>query len=376
MKILVTGAAGFIGFHTSKQLLERGDTVIGLDNFNDYYDVSLKESRAAVLDNYDHFKMARIDLADRDAMEALFAEEQFDKVINLAAQAGVRYSIENPHSYIDSNVVGFLNILEGCRHHNVKHLTYASSSSVYGANTTMPFSIHQNVDHPLALYGATKKANELMAHTYSNLYNLPTTGLRFFTVYGFLFTKNIIEGKPIDVFNYGKHKRDFTYIDDIVEGVIRTSDHTATPNENWDPATPDPGTSRAPYRLYNIGNQQPVELMDYIGALEDCLGKKAEMNMLPLQPGDVPDTWADTQDLADDVGYQPSTPIDVGVRNFVEWYLEFYRIESSPHATRPTFQPGRRWRSTIKTTCAASTCTSCSSGTRNVRCATAYRRTT
>ncbi len=284
MKILVTGAAGFIGFHTAKQLLERGDTVVGLDNFNDYYDVKLKESRAAVLDNYDAFTMARIDLADRAAMEALFAKEKFDKVINLAAQAGVRYSIENPHSYIDSNIVGFLNILEGCRHNDVQHLTYASSSSVYGANTTMPFSIHQNVDHPLALYGATKKANELMAHTYSNLYNLPTTGLRFFTVYGpwgrpdmalFLFTRAIIEGKPIDVFNYGKHKRDFTYIDDIVEGVVRTSDNTATPNENWDPATPDPGTSMAPYRLYNIGNQQPVELMDYIGARREVLRKRS-----------------------------------------------------------------------------------------------------
>jgi UDP-glucuronate 4-epimerase len=345
LKILVTGAAGFIGFHTAKQLLERGDTVVGLDNFNDYYDVRLKESRAAVLDNYDAFSMVRIDLADRPAMEALFAKEKFDKVINLAAQAGVRYSIENPHSYIDSNIVGFLNILEGCRHNDVQHLTYASSSSVYGANTTMPFSIHQNVDHPLALYGATKKANELMAHTYSNLYNLPTTGLRFFTVYGpwgrpdmalFLFTRAIIEGKPIDaiiegkpidVFNYGKHKRDFTYIDDIVEGVVRTSDNTATPNENWDAAKPDPGTSRAPYRIYNIGNQQPVELMDYIGAVEKCLGKEAEKNLLPLQPGDVPDTWADTQALADDVGYQPSTPIETGVKNFVEWYLEFYKDE-------------------------------------------------
>ena len=336
MKILVTGAAGFIGFHTAKQLLERGDTVVGLDNFNDYYDVNLKESRAAVLDNYDGFSMARIDLADRPAMEALFAKEKFEKVINLSAQAGVRYSIENPHSYIDSNIVGFLHILEGCRHHDVQHLTYASSSSVYGANTTMPFSIHQNVDHPLALYGATKKANELMAHTYSNLYNLPTTGLRFFTVYGpwgrpdmalFLFTRAIIEGKTIDVFNYGKHKRDFTYIDDIVEGVVRTSDNTATPNENWDAANPDPGTSMAPYRLYNIGNQQPVELMDYIGAVEKCLGKEAEKNLLPLQPGDVPDTWADTQALADDVGYQPSTPIETGVKNFVEWYLEFYKDE-------------------------------------------------
>ena len=336
MKILVTGAAGFIGFHAAKQLLNRGDTVVGLDNFNDYYDVSLKESRAAVLDGYDSFSMHRIDLADRDAIESMFKKEQFDKVVHLAAQAGVRYSIENPHSYIQSNIVGMLHILEGCRHHKVKHLVYASSSSIYGSNTAMPFSIHQNVDHPLALYGATKKANELMAHTYSNLYELPTTGLRFFTVYGpygrpdmalFLFTKNILAGKPIDVFNYGKHRRDFTYIDDIVEGVIRTLDHTATANPDWDPADPDPGTSCVPYRIYNIGNQQPVELMDYIGVIEDCLGKKAEMNLLPLQDGDVPDTWADTKDLASDVGYQPSTSIEVGVKNFVEWYLEFYPSE-------------------------------------------------
>ena len=336
MKILVTGAAGFIGFSTAKQLLERGETVVGLDNFNDYYDVSLKEARAAILDGFDGFSMARIDLADRDAMEALFAKEKFDKVVHLAAQAGVRYSIENPHAYIDSNIVGTLHILEGCRHNEVEHLVYASSSSVYGANTTMPFSIHQNVDHPLALYGATKKANELMAHTYSNLYGLPTTGLRFFTVYGpfgrpdmalFMFTKNIIEGKPIDVFNYGNHKRDFTYIDDIVEGVIRTMDHTAQPNEDWNPASPDPGTSMAPYRLYNIGNQQPVELMDYIAAIENCLGKKAEKNLLPLQQGDVPDTWADTEDLVADVAYQPSTPIKTGVKNFVDWYLEFYKDE-------------------------------------------------
>ena len=334
MKILVTGAAGFIGFHTAKQLLDRGDTVVGLDNFNDYYDVNLKEARAAVLDPYEHFKMVRMDLADRAGIEALFQVEKFDRVIHLAAQAGVRYSIENPHSYIDSNIVGTLHILEGCRHNDVEHLVYASSSSVYGANTAMPFSIHQNVDHPLALYGATKKANELMAHTYSNLYQLPTTGLRFFTVYGpygrpdmalFMFTKNILEGKPIDVFNYGNHKRDFTYIDDIVEGVIRTMDNTATPNASWDAAKPDPGTSMAPYRIYNIGNQNPVELMDYIGAIEKCLGKEAEKNLLPLQPGDVPDTWADTQDLADDVGYQPNTPIDVGVRKFVEWYLDFYK---------------------------------------------------
>ena len=336
MKILVTGAAGFIGFHTAKQLLQRGETVVGLDNFNDYYDVSLKESRAAILDDFDNFKMLRIELADRDAMEALFETEQFEKVVHLAAQAGVRYSIENPHAYISSNIVGTLHILEGCRHHKVEHLVYASSSSVYGANTTMPFSVHQNVDHPLALYGATKKANELMAHTYSNLYALPTTGLRFFTVYGpwgrpdmalFLFTKAIIEGKPIDVFNYGKHKRDFTYIDDIVNGVIHCMDHTAQINEDWDAANPDPGTSMAPYRLYNIGNQQPVELMDYIGAIEDCLGKKAEKNLLPLQAGDVPNTWADTEALANDVGYQPSTSIEVGVRNFVEWYLEFYKDE-------------------------------------------------
>ena len=336
MKILVTGAAGFIGFHTSQQLLDRGDTVVGLDNFNDYYDVAHKEARAAILDDYDSFRMVRIDLADRYSMEDLFAKEGFDKVIHLAAQAGVRYSIENPHSYIDSNIIGTLHILEGCRHHKVEHLTYASSSSVYGANTTMPFSIHQNVDHPLALYGATKKANELMAHTYSNLYDLPTTGLRFFTVYGpwgrpdmalFMFTRNILEGKSIDVFNYGNHKRDFTYIDDIVEGVIRTSDHTAKPNEDWNPAHPDPGTSRAPYRIYNIGNQQPVELMDYIGAIEESIGKKAEMNLLPLQPGDVPDTWADTSDLATDVGYQPNTPIKEGVKNFVDWYLDFYKVD-------------------------------------------------
>jgi len=336
MKILVTGAAGFIGFHTAKQLLERGDTVIGLDNFNDYYDVSLKDARAAILGDYDDFTMVRADLHDRDSIEKLFAHEEFEKVIHLAAQAGVRYSIENPHSYIESNVVGTLHILEGCRHNNVQHLVYASSSSVYGANTSMPFSIHQNVDHPLALYGATKKANELMAHTYSNLYELPTTGLRFFTVYGpfgrpdmalFMFTRNIIEGKPIDVFNYGNHRRDFTYVKDIVEGVIRTMDKTATPNSEWDPAEPDPGTSCAPYRLYNIGNQQPVELMRYIEVIEECLGKQAEKNMLPLQPGDVPDTWADTEALATDVGYQPSTPIEVGVKNFVDWYLEYYEAD-------------------------------------------------
>jgi len=341
LKILVTGAAGFIGFFTSKLLLERGDTVVGLDNFNEYYDVSLKNARAAILDGYDGFTMARIDLADRAAMEALFAEHAFDKVIHLAAQAGVRHSLENPHAYIDSNIVGTLHILEGCRHHDVEHLVYASSSSVYGANTAMPFSVHQNVDHPLAIYGATKKANELMAHTYSNLYGLPTTGLRFFTVYGpfgrpdmalFMFTKAIIEGNPIDVFNYGNHKRAFTYVDDIVEGVIRTMDHTAEPNPDWDPANPDPGTSRAPYRLYNIGNQQPVELMRYIEVLEKNLGRKAEKNLLPLQPGDVPDTWADTAALERDVGYSPSTPIEEGVKKFVDWYLEFYAVDLEKQA--------------------------------------------
>lgn len=341
MKILVTGAAGFIGFHTSLKLLERGDTIVGLDNFNDYYDVTLKESRAAVLAQYDNFKMVRANLQDRERIEKLFADENFDKVIHLAAQAGVRYSIENPHAYIESNIVGTLHILEGCRHNKVRHLTYASSSSVYGANSAMPFSVHQNVDHPLALYGATKKANELMAHTYSNLYELPTTGLRFFTVYGpfgrpdmalFMFTKNILAGKPIDVFNYGKHRRDFTYIDDIVEGVVRTMDHDAEPNLQWNSAIPDPGTSRAPYRLYNIGNQQPVELMRYIELVEECLGKKAEKNLLPLQPGDVPDTWADTQALVNDVGYQPATPVEVGVKKFVDWYLEYYKTDQKQSA--------------------------------------------
>ena len=336
MKILVTGAAGFIGMYTAKQLLERGDAVVGLDNFNDYYDVSLKEARATVLAEYDNFTMARIDLADRESVEQLFTEAKFDKVVHLAAQAGVRYSITNPHSYIDSNVVGTLHILEGCRHNEVQHLVYASSSSVYGANSTMPFSIHQNVDHPLALYGATKKANELMAHTYSSLYDLPTTGLRFFTVYGpygrpdmalFMFTKNIIEGKPIDVFNYGNHSRDFTYVEDIVEGVIRTMDHTAEPNPDWDSAKPDPGTSGAPYRIYNIGNQQPVELMRYIEVIEECVGRKAEKNLLPMQPGDVADTWADTEALVADVGYQPNTPIETGVKNFVDWYIEYYDVQ-------------------------------------------------
>lgn len=336
LKILVTGAAGFIGFHTARQLLERGDTVVGLDNFNDYYDVSLKEARATILENYDDFDMRRIDLADRDGMERLFKEEQFQKVVHLGAQAGVRYSIENPHSYIESNVVGTLHVLEGCRHNDVEHLVFASSSSVYGANTSMPYSIHHNVDHPLALYGATKKSNELMAHTYSHLYRLPTTGLRFFTVYGpygrpdmspIKFAKNIIEGRPIDVYNYGDHSRDFTYVDDIVEGVIRTMDRTATGNRQWDSSDPDPASSRAPYRIYNIGNQQPVDLMRFIQLIEESIGKKAEKNLLPMQDGDVKDTWADTTDLSIDVGYRPSTPIEVGVKRFVEWYLEYYETE-------------------------------------------------
>lgn len=335
MKVLVTGAAGFIGFFVAQRLLARGDEVTGLDNFNDYYDVSLKEARADILDSADSFRLVREDLADRAAIEALFADGGFDKVVHLAAQAGVRYSLENPHAYVDSNVVGTLHVLEGCRQHGVEHLVYASSSSVYGANTSMPFSIHQNVDHPLALYGATKKANELMAHAYSNLYGIPTTGLRFFTVYGpygrpdmalFLFTRNIIEGRPIDVYNYGNHRRDFTYIDDIVEGVIRTLDTTAAPDEAWDTDHPDPGTSYAPYRLYNIGNQKPIELMRYIEVIEKCTGRHAEKNLLPMQPGDVPDTWADTEDLAKDVGYQPDTPIEVGVKRFVDWYVDYYDI--------------------------------------------------
>lgn len=334
MRILVTGAAGFIGFHVCRQLLARGDEVVGLDNLNDYYDVRLKEARLAQLTDFQNFRFARLDLADRPAMESLFRESQFQRVIHLAAQAGVRNSIENPHIYVDSNVVGTLHVLEGCRHNQIEHLVYASTSSVYGANTSMPFSVHDNVDHPLSLYAATKKANELMAHTYANLYGLPTTGLRFFTVYGpwgrpdmalFLFTKRILEGQPIDVFNFGNHRRDFTYVTDIAEGVIRAVDRIATANTKWDSDHPDPGTSRSPYRLYNIGNSKPVDLMHYIQVLEDCLGRKAERNLLPLQPGDVPDTWADVEDLSTDVGYRPATSVEEGVRNFVDWYLEYYR---------------------------------------------------
>ncbi|HGG58513.1 MAG TPA: NAD-dependent epimerase [Gammaproteobacteria bacterium] len=335
MKTLVTGAAGFIGAALSQRLLDRGDQVVGLDILNDYYDVALKQARLEPLEARDGFTFVRMDLADREGIEALFAEQGFDAVMNLAAQAGVRYSLENPLAYVDSNLVGFAHLLEGCRYNDVKHFVYASSSSVYGANTAMPFSVHDNVDHPLSLYAASKKANELMAHTYSHLYGLPTTGLRFFTVYGpwgrpdmalFLFTRKILAGEPIDVFNYGHHRRDFTYIDDIVEGVIRVIDHPAQPNPDWDGAKPDPATSKAPWRVYNIGNQQPVELMRYIEVLEDCLGKKAEKNMLPLQPGDVPDTYADVEALVADLGYKPDTPIEVGVRNFVDWYREYYGV--------------------------------------------------
>jgi len=334
-RFLLTGAAGFIGSHVAITLLERGDEVVGIDNLNDYYDPTLKDARLARLTGRTGFTFQQLDVADRAGMAALFAGGRFDKVIHLAAQAGVRYSLENPHAYIDSNIVGFTNILEGCRHNGVQHLTYASSSSVYGANTAMPFSVHQNVDHPLSLYAATKKANELMAHTYSHLYKLPTTGLRFFTVYGpwgrpdmamFLFTKAILEGRAIDVFNNGQMRRDFTFVDDIAEGVVRTSDRTATVNAAWDGARPDPGTSAAPYRLYNIGNHNPVELMYLIETLEKALGQSAQKNMMPMQMGDVPATYADVEDLTRDTGFTPATPIEVGVERFVKWYREYYRV--------------------------------------------------
>jgi UDP-glucuronate 4-epimerase len=339
MKILVTGAAGFIGYHTSKLLLERGDEIVGLDNLNDYYDVRLKHARLDQLKAKPGFKFVKLDLADRESMNALFASEKFNRVIHLGAQAGVRYSIQNPLAYVDSNVVGTANVLEGCRHNGVEHLVYASTSSVYGANTKMPFSVHQNVDHPLSFYAATKKSNELMAHTYAHLYSLPVTGLRFFTVYGpwgrpdmalFLFTRNILAGKPIDVFNYGHHRRDFTYVGDIAQGVVRACDRVATGNPGWNSDAPDPASSKAPYRLYNIGNNEPVELLKYIRTLEECLGKKAEMNLLPLQAGDVPDTWANIDELTRDVGYTPATPVSVGIRNFVDWYLEYYKDEPPP----------------------------------------------
>ncbi len=335
MKILITGAAGFIGSALSLRLLARGDEVIGVDNLNDYYDVNLKKARLARTANHANFTDVRVSIEDRAAMEAVFAKHQPQRVVNLAAQAGVRYSITNPHAYVDSNLVGFINVLEGCRHHNVEHLVYASSSSVYGANTKMPFSVHDNVDHPVSLYAASKKANELMAHTYSHLYKMPTTGLRFFTVYGpwgrpdmalFMFTKSILASKPIDVFNYGNHRRDFTYIDDIVEGVIRVLDNVAAPNPQWSSAEPDSATSYAPYRLYNIGNHNPVELMHFIEVLENCLGKKAQKNMLPLQNGDVPATYADVADLIRDVGFKPDTAIETGVARFVEWYRAYYKV--------------------------------------------------
>lgn len=341
MKVLVTGAAGFIGSHVALRLLARGDYVVGLDNLNDYYDVSLKEARLHRIESAGseplagEFSFVKMDIADRSDIEQLFGDEKFDRVVHLAAQAGVRYSIENPHAYIDSNIVGFVNILEGCRHNDVAQLVYASSSSVYGANETLPFSVHDNVDHPLSLYAASKKANELMAHTYSHLYALPTTGLRFFTVYGpwgrpdmalFLFTRAILAGEPVNVFNYGKHKRDFTYIDDIVEGVIRTLDATAEPNSDWDGKCPDPGTSAAPWRVYNIGNNNPVDLVDYIAAIEQALGIKAEKNFLPLQPGDVPDTFANVEALVADVGYKPTTDVREGIKRFVAWYKDYYQI--------------------------------------------------
>ena len=334
MKILVTGAAGFIGFHTARRLLERGDEVVGLDNLNEYYDVNLKMARLKLLQQEPRFRFVKLDLADAPGMAGFFAREKFARVVHLGAQAGVRYSIDAPHAYVQSNVVGTLNVLEGCRHEGVEHLVYASTSSVYGANTNMPFSEHRIADHPLSLYAATKRSTELMAHNYSSLFKLPTTGLRFFTVYGpwgrpdmalFLFTRNILDGKPIDVFNFGHHKRDFTYVEDIVEGVVRVVDRIAQPSPAWNSQNPDPATSRVPFRLYNIGHNSPVELLRYIEVIEQCLGKKAQKNLLPLQPGDVPDTFADIDDLVRDTGYRPATPIETGVRRFVEWYCDYYK---------------------------------------------------
>ena len=335
MRILVTGAAGFIGSHLGHRLLERGDEVLGLDNLNDYYDPTLKQARLERLLPRPGFSFVQGSLENRGTVERAFANFRPDKVVNLAAQAGVRYSLENPQAYIESNIVGFTNILEACRHGGVGHLVYASSSSVYGSNRKLPFSVEDSVDHPVSLYAATKKANELMAHTYSHLFGLPTTGLRFFTVYGpwgrpdmalFLFTRDILAGRPIDVFNHGRHTRDFTYIDDIVEGVIRTLDRVPGPDPDYDPMHPNPGSSSAPYRVYNIGNSAPVPLLRYIEVLEECLGRKAEMNLLPLQPGDVPDTASDVEALRRDTGYQPSTPIETGIRNFVDWYRDYYRV--------------------------------------------------
>ncbi len=333
MKILVTGAAGFIGSHVSHLLIGRGHDVVGLDNLNDYYDVTLKQARLARLEKLPAFRFVKLDLADNDGIAQLFAREKFQRVVHLAAQAGVRYSLEAPHAYVQSNVSGTLNILEGCRHNSVEHLVYASTSSVYGANTNMPFSVHNIADHPLSLYATTKRANELMAHNYSALFKLPTTGLRFFTVYGpwgrpdmalFMFARNILEGKPIDVFNNGHHKRDFTFVEDIAEGVVRVLERVAQPDPNWNSNTPDPATSSAPWRIYNIGNHNPVPLLHYIEVLEDCLGRKAQKNFLPLQLGDVPDTFADIEDLVRDVGYRPATSVEVGVKRFVDWFCEYY----------------------------------------------------
>ena len=335
MRVLVTGAAGFIGSHLSERLLARGDEVLGYDNLNAYYDPALKEARLARLTPQDGFSFVRASLEDRAALEAAFDDFRPQRVVNLAAQAGVRYSLENPHAYIESNIVGFLNILEACRHRGIEHLVYASSSSVYGANRKLPFAVEDSVDHPVSLYAASKKANELMAHTYSHLFGLPTTGLRFFTGYGpwgrpdmalFLFTKKILAGEPIDVFNHGHHTRDFTYVDDIVEGVIRTLDRVPGPDPAYDPLAPTPASSLAPYRVYNIGNHQPVQLLRYLEVLEDCLGRKAEKRLLPMQPGDVPDTEADVEALRRDTGYSPATPIETGVRRFVEWYRAFYDV--------------------------------------------------
>jgi UDP-glucuronate 4-epimerase len=333
MTILITGAAGFIGSTTAQKLLARGEEVVGLDDFNDYYDPKLKEARAQRLEQYSNFRMVRMKCEDRDGVAELFQKNDFDRVIHLAAQAGVRYSIENPFAYIDSNIVGFTTILEGCRHNDIKHLVYASSSSVYGGNRNLPFSVNDSIDHPISLYAASKKANELMAHTYSSLYDLPTTGLRFFTVYGpwgrpdmalFKFTKSILAGESISVFNNGNHTRDFTYVDDIVEGVTRTLDHVAQPNPQYDASNPDPGTSNAPWRVYNIGGGQPVKLMRFIELIEENLGRKAKIKFLPMQPGDVADTTADVTTLREDVGYQPLTPVEIGIPKFIEWYCSYY----------------------------------------------------
>ncbi len=335
MKVLVTGSAGFIGSALALRLLERGDTVIGVDNLNDYYDVRLKEARLKRTLAFPNYLDIRLDIADSLDLAEVFQVHRPERVVHLAAQAGVRYSLTNPMAYVQSNLVGFANLIECCRHQGVEHLVYASSSSVYGANTRLPFSVHANVDHPLSLYAATKKANELMAHTYSHLYGLPTTGLRFFTVYGpwgrpdmalFRFTRAILAGEPIQVFNHGRHRRDFTYIEDIVEGIIRVLDHIPTGDPNWSGLDPDPASSQAPYRIYNIGNSQPVELLDYIRVLEDCLGRRAQLELLPLQAGDVPDTFADVTDLMRDTGYRPTTPVSVGVARFVEWYRAFYGV--------------------------------------------------